>query len=208
MFKKSLLGLSLVTLSSAAFSTPVANLKVAGSITPPTCVVNGQEESDVVYQYDITPALFPVSGHLVLQPKIKPIEVMCDATTYLAFEASDSRDGTALTTGNTTFGLGTYGENNLKIGYFTITMQNITVKDDAQATAKIVGIASSNTYLTTFVLDKTKKMGWGTAVNTLTPAKIFAANIVVRPTINSEMKNTDGDVTLDGNAVLAFSFAL
>ncbi|MFG0743128.1 fimbrial protein, partial [Providencia sp. TYF_10] len=62
MFKKSLLALSLITLSSVAFSAPVANLKVTGSITPPTCTVNGEEEADVLYQFDITPGIFPTSG--------------------------------------------------------------------------------------------------------------------------------------------------
>lgn len=208
MFKKSLLALSLITLSTAAFSAPVANIKVTGSITPPTCTVNGQEEADVVYQFDITPDLFPVSGNLALNAKTQPIEVMCDATTYLTFDASDSRDGTALTTGNTNFGLGTYGENNLKVGFFTITMQNATVKDNVEATAKTVGVLNGSTYAATGVVDKTKKMGWGTAANTPTAGQIFAADFAVKPTINSEMKNTDGDAILDGHAVLAFTFAL
>ncbi|HHN8583828.1 TPA: fimbrial protein [Providencia rettgeri] len=208
MFKKSLLVLSLITLSSTAFSAPVANLKVTGSITPPTCTVNGEEETDVLYQFDITPGIFPASGNLILDAKTQPIEVVCDATTYLTFDASDSRDGTALTTGNTNFGLGSYGENELKVGFFTITMQNATVKADAEATAKTVGVLNGSTYATTGVVDKTKKMGWGTAANTPTAGQIFAADFAVKPTINSEMKNTDGDAALDGHAVLAFTFGL
>ncbi|MFG0743748.1 fimbrial protein, partial [Providencia sp. TYF_10] len=62
MFKKSLLALSLISLSGVALSAPVANLKVTGSITPPTCMVNGGEEADVLYQFDITPGIFPASG--------------------------------------------------------------------------------------------------------------------------------------------------
>ncbi|ELY3858001.1 fimbrial protein [Providencia alcalifaciens] len=208
MFKKSLLALSLITLSSAAFSAPVANLKVTGSITPPTCTVNGEEEADVLYQFDITPGIFPTSGNLVLEPKTQPIEVICDATTYLTFDASDSRDGTALSTGNTTFGLGTYGEDNLKVGFFTVTMQNATVKADAQAAVKTVGVLNGTGYATSGVVDKTKKMGWGTAANTPAAGQIFAADFAVKPTINSEMKNTAGDATLNGHAVLAFTFGL
>lgn len=208
MFKKTLLALSLITLSGAALSAPVANLKVTGSITPPTCTVNGEEETDVLYQFDITPGIFPASGNLVLNAKTQPIEVVCDATTYLTFDASDSRDGTALTTGDTNFGLGTYGEDSLKVGFFNITMQNATVKADAEATANAVGVLNGTAYAISGVVDKTKKMGWGTAANTPSAGQIFAADFAVKPTINSEMKNTAGDATLDGHAVLAFTFGL
>ncbi|MEY0600297.1 fimbrial protein [Providencia alcalifaciens] len=208
MFKKSLLALSLITLSSAAFSAPVANLKVTGSITPPTCTVNGEEEADVLYQFDITPGIFPTSGNLVLEPKTQPIEVICDATTYLTFDASDSREGTALTAGNTNFGLGVYGTEEQKVGFFTITMQNATVKADTESAAKSVGVLNGTAYAATGVVDKTKKMGWGTAVSTPTAGQVFAADFAVKPTINSEMKNSEGDATLDGHAVLAFTFGL
>ncbi|HHQ2586759.1 TPA: fimbrial protein, partial [Providencia rettgeri] len=156
----------------------------------------------------ITPGIFPASGNLVLDAKTQPIEVICDASTYLTFDASDSRDGSALTTSNTTFGLGTYGEDNLKVGYFTITMQNATVKADAEAAERTVGVLNGTTYASTGVVDKTKKMGWGTAASTPTAGQIFAADFAVKPTINSAMKNTDGDATLDGHAVLAFTFGL
>lgn len=208
MFKKTLLALSLITLSGAALSAPVANLKVTGSITPPTCTVNGEEETDVLYQFDISPGIFPASGNLVLDAKTQPIEVVCDATTYLTFDASDSRDGTALTTGDTNFGLGTYGEDSLKVGFFNIMMQNATVKADAEATANAVGVLNGTAYAISGVVDKTKKMGWGTAANTPSAGQIFAADFAVKPTINSEMKNTAGDATLDGHAVLAFTFGL
>ncbi|MEJ1604810.1 fimbrial protein, partial [Escherichia coli] len=44
MFKKSLLAISLLTLSSSiAFAaTPTAKLKVSGDIQPPTCTINGE----------------------------------------------------------------------------------------------------------------------------------------------------------------------
>ena len=47
MFKKTLCALSLISVSYAAFSAPVANLKVTGSITPPTCTIDNQNEVDV-----------------------------------------------------------------------------------------------------------------------------------------------------------------
>ncbi|MEX9965191.1 fimbrial protein, partial [Providencia stuartii] len=52
MFKKTLCALSLISVSYAAFSAPVANLKVTGSITPPTCTIDNQNEVDVEYKFD------------------------------------------------------------------------------------------------------------------------------------------------------------
>lgn len=208
MFKKSLLALSLITLSGAALSAPVANLKVSGSITPPTCTVNGEGEANVLYQFDIAPGTFPASGNLVLDSKAQPIEVICDATTYLTFGASDSRDGTELTTGDNNFGLGTYGEDNLKVGYFNITMRNATVKADAEGTIRSVGVLRGTGYASTGTVSKTLKMGWATAANTPVAGQIFAADFAVTPVINSAMKDTDGDAKLDGHAILAFTFGL
>ena len=210
MFKQSLLILALTSLSTAAFSAPIANLKVTGSITPPTCTVNGEDEVDVNYQFDITPGIFPASGNLVLDAKAQPVEIVCDATTYLTFNATDNRDGTALTESNTNFGLGTYGEGagSQKVGAYTITMQDATVKASTSDVAKDVGVLNGTTYATTGVVDKTKKMGWATSASNLAAGQIFAANFAVKPTINGEMKNTAGDASLDGHAILAFSFGL
>ncbi|HGN0333767.1 TPA: hypothetical protein ACKRJV_001887 [Proteus mirabilis] len=56
MFKKSLLAVSLLALtSSVAFAaTPTAKLKVIGTIQAPTCTVNGEtSETTVEYKFDV-----------------------------------------------------------------------------------------------------------------------------------------------------------
>lgn len=79
MFKKSLLVLSLMALSGTPLSAPpVANLQIIGSITPPTCTINGQEEETFTYDFDISPGIFPSSGNLILDPQSQNIEVICD----------------------------------------------------------------------------------------------------------------------------------
>ena len=208
MLKKSLFVLSFATLSSTTFAAPVANLIVNGSITPPTCTVNGQDEVDVTYEFDIAPGLFPASGNLTLTEQVKPIEVVCDATTYLSFTTADNRAGTASTSAITNFGLGTYGEDNTKVGFYTISTRNATVKADADATATNVGFLNGTTYATTAAIDTAKTTAWATSTTALSSGKVFAANIAVRPTINSVMKNTAGDAKLDGHAVLTFAFGL
>ncbi len=166
MFKKTLLVLALTTAAGSAVAAPVANLKVTGSITPPTCTVNGVDEADVLYTFDVSPGLFPASGNLTMAAQSQNIQVVCDATTYLAFNATDERAGTELTTGNTNFGLGLYGDDT-KVGFYKVTMENATVKADENATDKSVGVRVGTTYATSGVVDKTQTVAWATDKDTL-----------------------------------------
>lgn len=221
MFKKTVLALSLMALSGAAFSAaaPVVKLKINGKITPPTCTIGGQSEQDFVYDFKVSPGIFPASGNLVMKPQSQRIEVVCDAATFLTFKSVDQRGGTELTEGDTNFGLGTYGqdvkddEGNVtkaapKVGFFTVTMEKATVKADDEAKEEDVGVAKGSDYGKTGTLSKSKVLGWATAANKLSQGRIFAADFTVTPTINGEMKSTSGDAKLDGHAVLNFSFGL
>lgn len=210
MFKKSFLALSLITLSGAAFSAPIANLKVQGTITPPTCTIQGQDEVDVIYQFDITPGLFPASGNLPLKEQAKNIQVVCDAITYLAFDATDNRADTELTAGNFNFGLGTYDleGTDTKIGYYTVTMKNATTQQNPDAEIVNVGVRTGTTHGTASLLNKTASSAWATSSSVLASGQIFSADFEVKPTINGAMKGSAGDAELDGHAVLAFKFGL
>ncbi|WP_140187733.1 fimbrial protein [Providencia stuartii] len=206
MFKKSLIALSLITLSGTALSAPIANLKVTGSITPPTCLINGATEDTFTYNFDISPGIFPASGNLVLDAQSQNIEVVCNATTYLTFTAVDDRAGTELTPGDNNFGLGTYESDN--VGFYTVTMENATVKANTDADATSVSVLVGSDLGSTGIVSKSQPAGWATAVNTLAQGQIFAADFAVTPTINSVLKNSAGDASLDGYAVLTFAFGL
>ncbi|CAG9411822.1 fimbrial protein [Providencia alcalifaciens] len=208
MFKKTIIALSLISASSATLAAaPVANLKVTGSITPPTCTIKGQNEVDLEYVFDVSPGMFPVSGNLGLDAKTNSIEVICDAATYLTFSSTDNRASSVLTAGAANFGLGLY-DTDKKVGLYTIQMKNATVKADAASVAQAVGVTNGTTYGTALYVDKTKKMGWATAVSTLRSGQIFAADFDVRPTLNAALKTSSGDAKLDGHATLAFAFSL
>ena len=97
MFKKYLLAISLLALSSGTTlaANPIAKLKVTGRIKPPTCTINNEEqEATIIYNFDITPGLFPEKGDLKLAGQTKNIVISCDSSTYLAFVATDNRLGT------------------------------------------------------------------------------------------------------------------
>lgn len=207
LFKKSLLVLSLMTLSSAALSAPIANLKVTGSITPPTCLINGANEETFTYDFDISPGIFPASGNLILDAQSKNIEVVCDATTYLTFTAVDDRAGTELTAGDNNFGLGTYNTDT-QVGYYTISMANATVKANSDANATNVSVLVGSDFGPTGVVSKSQPTAWATGVSTLAQGQIFAADFAVTPTINGALKSSAGDASLNGYAVLTFAFGL
>lgn len=92
--KKTVLTLSLVSLfiSSTVFAAPVANLKVVGNITPPTCTVNGGDNVDLIYNFgDIAPSVIPQNTtYNDLPPISNNLTVTCDAETFLTFKATDN----------------------------------------------------------------------------------------------------------------------
>lgn len=211
MLKKSFLALSFMALSSAAFSAPIANLKIEGIITPPTCTIQGQNEADLIYQFDITPGLFPASGDLLLTAQTKNIQVVCDAITYLAFDTTDNRAGSELdVTKNFYFGLGVYDMDGTetKIGYYHAFIGDATVQNDPEAEVVDIGFITSGDYAKHIRINKVENIAWAISPSSLASGKIFSANLTVVPVINSQMKNSSGGVTLDGHAILAFKFGL
>lgn len=220
MFKKSLLAISLLTLSSSiAFAaTPTAKLKVSGDIQPPTCTINGEtSETTVEYTFAVTPGLFPAKGDLTLKPQSKNIVVTCDAKTYLAFTPTDNRAGTEKKEGDSYFGLGSYkmavdGKEavDTKVGYYTVSMKNATVKEDLTSEEKKVYVMDSRYGRSTSkTLVKNDSLGWARSnANDYADGQVFAADFEVTPTINSALKNSDGDAKLDGLATLTFQFGI
>lgn len=208
MFKKSLLALAFAAVTGSAFAAgPVANLKVNGTITPPTCTVNGEEQSaDVLYEFNVSPGMFPASGNLKMAADSQNIKVVCDATTYLSFTASDERTGTELVAGANNFGLGKHGDDN--VGFYNVVMKNAKVKANEAATEVSVGVQSGSNYATTGTLNKTMNFSWASAAGAYSSGQIFSADFEVTPTLNSVLKNSDGTAQLDGHAVLAFAFGV
>ncbi|WP_147321572.1 fimbrial protein [Serratia marcescens] len=213
MFKKKSPFLILLSVFSFGVlaETPTATLIVSGSIAPPTCTVNGQEsEDEIEYVFNVSPGVFPASGNLTLDPIVKNITVACDSSTFMAFNVTDNRTGTELTTGSTYFGLGSWGADNKKVGSYRVLMSNAKYISEPGANPVAAGVRYGGNVAASTYLDKTLKTAWtkssGTA--TLAPGQIFTADLAVYPVINGDLKNGTGDEELDGNAVLAFSFGL
>lgn len=222
MYKKYLLVISLLVLSSGTttlVANPIAKLKVTGTIKPPTCTVNNEEqEATIIYDFDVNPDLFPEKGDLKLAGQSKNIVISCDSSTYLAFVATDNRLGTQSRESEAFFGLGHYqfknkddGKNaETKVGYYTINISNATVKKEESNKFEKAYIKSNNT--TTSVpntlIYKQSEYGWALPGKTSVAGKSFAADFEVKPVINSQMKKIEGEAELDGLATLTFKFGI
>lgn len=188
---------------------PTANLVVKGSLTPPPCTINGGENTDIEYNFDVSPGAFPAAGNLTRQGQAKTIDVICDAATYLSFTATDERDSSVLTTGANNFGLGIYGDDT-KVGNYTIQMSNAKYKKTANDTTYINSLIKPGTS-SVITLNKTNDYEWGynTGSNfAYALGQIFSADFTVTPTINAALKNSDGSAHLDGLTVLTFTFGV
>ncbi|MDW7803915.1 fimbrial protein [Providencia rettgeri] len=197
--------------SIPTLSAPVANLKVSGDIKPPTCIINGLDNPDIVFEFNISSSLLSSGENIQLNGKTQEITVFCDARTYLSLRPVDNRAGSELTEGAYNFGLGTHGDNNIKIGYYDIILNNGFYRQSPGSESISASFRKNLSNLTypSFKLDKTAAASWIDASTNsgLAAGQEFTADITVSPTINGSLKNEDS-VLLDGNAVLEFSFGL
>ncbi|EPL6456545.1 fimbrial protein [Providencia rettgeri] len=208
----SIIATSFIALFSIpTLSAPVANLKISGDIKPPSCTINGLDNPDIVFEFNIPASSLSSGEDLKLNGKTQAITVFCDASTYLSLRPVDNRAGTELTEGIYNFGLGTHGDNNIKIGYYDIILNNGFYRQSPGSERISASFRKNLNSLTypSFKLDKTAAASWADASTNsgLAAGQEFTAGITVSPTINGSLKNEDS-VLLDGNAVLEFSFGL
>lgn len=210
--KKKLLGLSILGtfLSMSALAAgPVANIQVTGDIKPPTCLINNGDD-EIIFEFNIAPSLLPLDGNLTLESQSLPLEVQCDATTYLSLTPIDNRSGTELISGLYNYGLGTYNDED--IGFYEIFLKNGFVRATPTSEAVEASFRKSLTNLTydSFRLDKTASTSWtkGSGNSEFASGQVFIADISVRPTINGALRNVTDSVELDGETTLQFSFGL
>ncbi|HEM6916402.1 TPA: fimbrial protein, partial [Providencia stuartii] len=88
-------------------------------------------------------------------------------------------------------------------------MKNATVKANSEDAGKQTGIRSGTLFSAAQALvKKTGKTAWAISSTQLASGQIFAADFEVTPTLSEDLKNSSGDVSLDGHAVLSFGFGI
>ncbi|EMI5493088.1 fimbrial protein [Providencia stuartii] len=233
--KKIALGLSLLgaLVSNAALSTPTANIKVIGDIKPPTCNVNGGDNDLVFDLGKISPSLIPKTGLYALPEISKPLNVSCDAATYLTFTMSDTYPITDFINQlssqrkDITYGL-VDAATGKEVGGISFTIKDITV--DGQPSFMSATQGSSWTVASASNLSKNRVAGWTkTAQNSsvtspsnlnLISGKQFGATIhtfagewsysFIKGTDSLDAEGIDISNGLDfvGQAIMTFNFGV
>lgn len=201
---------SLISFSCGTMaSSPIANIKVTGSITPPTCQVNGGSEIDLEYKFTIDRNMFSENEKLKLTEMTKNLVVTCDASTYLSLVPIDQRQDSIY--GGYSFGLGFFnGSKKEKIGSYEITMKNAKVKETESSPFKDAKIRIFSAVGDVIPLTTGTRVAWAQAGggNNLQQGQVFSADFTVEPVLNPLFKSSWSDEYLDGHTVLAFSFSL
>lgn len=207
--KIKLISMALISVfSNAAYAAPpVAELKVAGTLTVPSCIVTAP--ADGIYDYGPLPStLIKPSASTALTSMAKNWVVTCDANTYLTYEVTDNRAASAVIVSEGAFGLGNVNTAG-KVGHYIVNMQNVTVDTIPR---KVVAVESATyTAFDAYGVLKNHKMSWASGDNVLQAGKIFTMDLEVAPilasttTMNGPIKE---EVPLDGSLTLNFAFGI
>ncbi|EJD6584821.1 type 1 fimbrial protein [Providencia rettgeri] len=140
--------------SATALSAPVANLKVSGKITPPTCMVNGSNETDLLYSFgSVSPTVIPQDSTYNGLPSLSNnLTITCDAETFLTFKATDNYPNAfdATVSGANTnfksiiFNLVNSADTTKNVGGIAYTAQDVTVDGNAAYISRANDAPSDN----------------------------------------------------------------
>lgn len=210
--------LSTVLISPVVFANTTANIKVSGEVKKPTCLINGNEQSDVIFELAKTsPRYLSQTVYTVLQSPVKKnVTVTCDAETYLTYRATDTYQNTPWPTasGDSYFFMVHSDSPDKPIGAVMFAVSDVTI-DSKTAFIASDGVTANDSIMTKKILN-----GFGTKsstifANKLTAGKVFSADFVTTSVYLSSISQlTAAGIDLTSNvdyqaeAVLAFNFGI
>ena len=227
MFNKSLLALVLAAATGSAFAAPVANLKIDGKVTPPTCTINGEEQGELLANFGaVSPTWLLAtglsSGHVKsVGSQTVPLTISCDAKTYLTMVPTDTyRNVDVGQTGSYIYRSALVSDSNksASIGNSYFMMNNMTVDGKA---AYLGRETSSHTGNSNIAIPGIKS-AWTTEkqINVapgsfkLAAGQVFATDLAVSSNLYSKQKITTNGIDLTeavdfvGENVLTFNFGI
>ncbi|SPY76701.1 fimbrial protein [Providencia rustigianii] len=216
--KIKLLILSSIFVSPWIMANTSANIKITGDIKQPTCLVNGNKQSDVIFELaDISPKDLNQTSYISLKSNVsKNVTVSCDAETYLTYRAVDTYMNTPWPAfvSPDYFNMVLSDNSNKSVGLVLFSTSDVTI-DSKSAFIARDGVTANNTVVRKNILN-----GWATKdstvfANRLTAGKIFSANFTAAGGYLSSINqfNTDGidlssKVNYQAEVVLAFNFGI
>ncbi|ETT06218.1 hypothetical protein [Providencia alcalifaciens] len=218
MKKVTTLILSTILMSPAVFAGTSANIKVSGVVKMPTCLINGHEQSDIIFELVKTsPRYLSQTSYTVLQSPVKKnVTITCDAETYLTYRATDTYQSIPWPTasGDNYFFMVNSDHTDKSIGAVVFSVSDVTIDAKTAFVAKD-GVTENNGIMTKKILN-----GFGTKsstifANKLTAGKVFSADFLTSSVyISSINQLTASGIDLTSNvdyqaeAVLAFNFGI
>ncbi len=193
-------------LATAQAAAPVAELKVIGTLTVPTCTVASAD--DGVYDLGkISATMVKPATTTTLNNISKTWTVTCDAETYLNFRPVDNRAETNLGGDPVSFGLGSVNETG-KIGFYSVIMKNGSV--DSVASNVFSAANTSISSNTSVYISTTHRNGWSSGTSQKS-GKIFVADLEIAPVLGST-SHMNGPITedtnIDGSLTLNFAYGI
>ncbi|HBE9180536.1 fimbrial protein [Serratia fonticola] len=227
MFKKSLLTCVLAISASSAFAAQVANLKIDGKVTPPTCTINGVSQGELIADLgSISPSIIPAVGNgsgngLVFAPITVPLTVSCDAKTYLTFVTTDTYGAVNVSQSTAKHRSALVSDKNkaVSVGWTYLTLNNMKVDNNQAYFGRETGGyngTSSPIPSPGFLAGWTTESQIDVAKNTLKLAsgKVFTADISVYAFLWGRDKLIANGIDLTervdyvGENVLTFNFGI
>lgn len=218
MLQKTLLAAILTVATGSAFAAgPVANLKIDGKVTPPTCTVNGAEQGELVADLGaISPGMLNKTSRYTIPVVTVSLSVSCNAQTYLTFIPTDTYAGHG--TGPSRSNLVSDKNKSALVGDLFYLMSNMKVDGkDAYYGRQINGLGKRDFLpLNGFISAWTTLSQKDVDVSTfkLASGKVFSADF----TVNGQILSTDAlkangvdlseRVDFVSETVLAFNFGI
>ncbi|HBE9180537.1 DUF1120 domain-containing protein [Serratia fonticola] len=224
MFKKSLLALVLAAASGSAFAAPIANLKIDGKVTPPTCTINGEEQGELLVNFGaVSPTWLLATGltsedFKLVGTQTVPLTISCDAQTYMTFIPVDTYAGRDVGLVNRS-ALVAASDTSILVGNSYFEMSNMTVDGK---TAFLGRETSAYGAANVAIPVPGARAAWTSEMQTnvassafkMVAGKVFAADLQVYARLYSKARlqaaNLDLTEQIDyiGENVLAFNFGI
>ncbi|MCW2267536.1 hypothetical protein D3C77_117680 [compost metagenome] len=201
--KKSVLSLSLVaSLAGTHAIASTTEMTVTGTITPYACTPTLSNNGVI----DYGPIHAQTLDNFQLPDRTLTLSISCGAEAPISLIATDNRSGTASTTGDIHFGMGTY--QSMPIGRYSMAFQNAQV--DGQQRGALESQDSGVTWKASNIVlmrDSTIAQGFmlGFGNTTPQPTTLLSATMRIQGSINKDLPFTD-DIDLDGSSTIEIKY--
>ena len=228
------LGLLPLLAVSFSYADTNANLKVSGDIKPPTCMVNGEEQTNIIYDMGkLSVDVIPMSNRYIFpeNSKIKnTVTVTCDAETYLLFMATDLYESLNLPSTPVSPDIAhkyfhINGGKPAALGGVSFLVKDAKVNNNSGYVRRLYNSIHSTAGLGQYVLTKGEYYGWSKAngesisknefMRSLIPGKVFSANfeqesmfINSRNDLAKANIELNDEVNYNAEAIITFNFSI